>query len=147
MHGGTPMTLRQFAVLAWFIALGPGCATTTTTSTTWTADPPGYYRQGEVTWVREYVQRHDGDPAGGAIAGAIIGGILGGGHGASALFGAAGGAAIGAAASQGHGETRYYDVGVQFEDGSRQVFRYPDLAPFSPGTRVVQTAQGLAASS
>lgn len=140
------MTLRQFGFLAWFIGLGSGCATTTTTSTTWTADDPGYYRQGEVTWVREYVEHHEGDPAGGAIAGAIIGGILGGGHGPSALFGAAGGAAIGAAASQGHGETRYYDVGVRFEDGSQQVFRYPDAAPFRPGSRVVQTPQGLASS-
>lgn len=140
------MTLRYSLAIAFFIALAPGCATTTTTATTWTEEYPGGYRYGEVTWVREYVQHHQGDPAGGAIAGAIIGGILGGGHGPGALFGAMGGAAIGAAASQGQGETRFYDVGVQFQDGSQRVFRYPDHAPFRPGTRVVETPQGLATS-
>ena len=140
------MTLRRSLVIAWFLTLAPGCATTTTTSTTWTAESPAEYRHGEVTWVREYVQHHHGDPAGGAIAGAIIGGILGGGHGPSALIGAAGGAVIGAAASEGHAESRYYDVGVQFQDGSQQIFRFPDYAPFQPGEHVVQTPQGLARS-
>jgi hypothetical protein len=87
-----------------------------------------------------------GDPGGGAIAGAIIGGILGGGHGASALPGAAGGAVIGAAASDGHSDARFYDVAVRFQDGSQQVFRYADYAPFRPGEEVVQTPQGLARS-
>jgi len=140
------MTLHRLLALAWLLALLPACATTTTTSTTWTEDYPAGHRYGEVTWVREYVQHHQGDPAGGAIAGAIIGGILGGGRGPSALIGAAGGAAIGAAASGGHGENRFYDIGVQFQDGTRQVFRYPDYAPFQPGEHVVQTSQGLARS-
>jgi len=140
------MTLPRSLAIACLLALSSGCATTTTTSTTWTEAAPAEYRYGEVTWVREYVQHHRGDPAGGAIAGAIIGGILGGGHGPSALFGAASGAAIGAAASQGDGEARFYDVGVQFQDGSLQVFRYPDYSPFQPGEYVVQTPQGLARS-
>jgi outer membrane lipoprotein SlyB len=140
------MMLRRSVAIAWFLTLSSGCATTTTTSTTWTAQSPAEYRYGEVTWVREYVQHQHGDPAGGAIAGAIIGGLLGGGRGPSALFGAAGGAAIGAAASTGHGESRCYDIGVQFQDGGVQVFRYPDYAPFQPGEHVVQTAQGLARS-
>ncbi len=139
------MMLRRILAIA-LLALPAGCATTTTTSTTWTAEPTTAYRYGEVTWVREYVQHHEGDPTGGAIAGAIIGGILGGGHGPSALLGAAGGAVIGAAASEGHGESRWYDVGVQFQDGAQQVFRYPDYPPFQPGEHVVQTPQGLAPS-
>jgi hypothetical protein len=59
------------------------------------------------------------------------------------LFGAAGGAAVGAAASQGHAETRRYDVMVQFEDGTWQVFSYGGYAPFQPGEDVIQTPQGL----
>jgi outer membrane lipoprotein SlyB len=138
------MTQKLMLVVVPFLALLPSCATTSTTSTTWTEGSGDWYRYGEVTWVREYVQHHEGNPAGGAIAGAIIGGIIGGGRGASGLIGAAGGAAIGAAASQGHGETRFYDIGVQFQDGTQQVFRFPDYAPFRPGEQVVQTAQGLA---
>lgn len=140
------MMLRQSLVIACLLTLSSGCATTTTTSTTWTAQSATEYRYGEVAWVREYVQHQHGDPAGGAIAGAIIGGILGGGHGPSALFGAAGGAAIGAAVSDDDEESRCYDVGVRFQDGSEQVFRYPDYAPFQPGEHVVQTPQGLARS-
>jgi outer membrane lipoprotein SlyB len=140
------MTLRQSFFIACFVALLPGCATTTTNSTTWTEDSIAGYRYGHVAWVREYVQHREGDPAGGAIAGAIIGGILGGGHGPSALLGAAGGAAIGAAASEGHSEARFYDVAVQFQDGTQRVFRYADQAPFQPGDQVVQTPQGLARS-
>jgi outer membrane lipoprotein SlyB len=140
------MMLRRSLAIALFFALGAGCATTTTTSTTWTAPSAADYRHGQVTWVREYVQHQHGDPAGGAIAGAIIGGILGGGHGASALIGAAGGAAIGAAASTGHDESRCYDIGVLFQDGTERVFRYLDYAPFQPGEHVVQTPDGLARS-
>jgi outer membrane lipoprotein SlyB len=140
------MMLRRSLAVALFFALSAGCATTTTTSTTWTAQTEAGYPFGEVTWVREYVQRQHGDPAGGAIAGAIIGGILGGGHGPSALLGAAGGAVIGAAASEGHSESRFYDIGVRFQDGSQRVFRYPDYAPFQPGEHVVQTPNGLARS-
>jgi outer membrane lipoprotein SlyB len=140
------MTLRRSLFIACFLALLPGCATTTTNSTTWTEATSAEYRFGQVAWVREYVQHQHGDPAGGAIAGAIIGGILGGGHGPSAWIGAAGGAAIGAAASEGHRDARFYDVAVRFQDGTQRVFRYPDYAPFQPGEQVVETPQGLARS-
>ena len=140
------MTLQRSLFISCFLALLAGCATTTTNSTTWTEDSLAEYRYGHVAWVREHVQHRHGDPGGGAIAGAIIGGILGGGHGPSALLGAAGGAAIGAAASQGHSEARFYDVAVRFQDGTQQVFRYADYAPFRPGEQVVQTPQGLARS-
>jgi outer membrane lipoprotein SlyB len=137
------MTPRRSLFIACFLSLFPACATTTTSSTTWTDGASAEYRYGQVAWVREYVQHQDGDPAGGAIAGAIIGGLLGG-HGASALIGAAGGAAIGAAASEGHREARFYDIAVRFQDGSHRVFRYPDYAPFQPGEQVIETPQGLA---
>ena len=140
------MTLRTSLFIICFLALLPNCATTTTSSTTWTESPSAEYRYGQVAWVREYVQHQHGDPAGGAIAGAIIGGILGGGHGPSALVGAAGGAAIGAVASEGHSEARFYDVAVLFQDGTQLVVRYPDYAPFQPGDQVVETPQGLARS-
>ena len=140
------MTLQRSLFISCFLALLAGCATTTTNSTTWTEDSLAEYRYGHVAWVREHVQDRHGDPGGGAIAGAIIGGILGGGHGPSALLGAAGGAAIGAAASQGHSEARFYDVAVRFQDGTQQIFRYADYAPFRPGEQVVQTPQGLARS-
>jgi outer membrane lipoprotein SlyB len=138
------MTLQRSLFITCFLALLPACATTTTSSTTWTEAASADYRYGQVAWVREYIQHEQGDPAGGAIAGAIIGGILGGGHGPSAWIGAAGGAAIGAAASQGHNDSRFYDVAVRFQDGTQRVFRYPDYAPFQPGEQVVETPQGLA---
>jgi outer membrane lipoprotein SlyB len=123
-----------------------GCATTSTRSTTWTAEAPApqpWARYGRVSWVREIVQRQEGNPAGGAVAGAIIGGLLGGGRGPGALVGAAGGAAIGAASSQGSTESRRYEVMVGFADGAYQVFVYNGGSPFRPGQPVVQTAQGL----
>jgi len=138
------MTLRRSLFIAYFLALFPGCATTTTRSTTWTEATSTEYRYGQVAWVREYVEHQHGDPAGGAIAGAIMGGLLGGGHGPAAWIGAAGGAAIGAAASEGHRDARFYDVAVHFEDGTQRVFRYSDYAPFQPGEQVVETSQGLA---
>ena len=140
------MTLRRSLFIAWLLALLPSCATTTTSSTTWTDTASADYRYGQVAWVREYVQHQHGDPAGGAIAGAIIGGILGGGHGPAAWMGAAGGAAIGAAASEGHRDSRYYDIAVRFQDGTQRVFRYPNYAPFQPGEQVIETPQGLARS-
>jgi outer membrane lipoprotein SlyB len=124
-----------------------GCATTSTTSTTWTADAPApWVRYGRVSWVREVVQRQEGNPAGGAVAGALIGGLLlGGGRGPGALVGAVGGAAVGAAASSGAAEQRHYEVMVTFDDGAYQVFVYPGGSPFRPGQTVMQTAQGLSA--
>ena len=121
-----------------------GCGTTSTTTTTWAAPAPApWVRYGRVSWVREVVQRQQGNPAGGALAGAVIGGILGGGRGPGALIGAAGGAAVGAAASQGSAESRRYEVMVTFDDGSYQVFVYGGGSPFRPGQTVMQTAQGL----
>ena len=126
-------------------ALAQGCSTTTTSSSTWAAapGPPQWSRHGRVAWVRENVIREDGDPVGGALAGAIIGGLIGG-RGPAALFGAAGGAAVGAAASQGHSESRRYDLMVQFDDGGAQIFSYGGYAPFRPGEDVWLTPQGLA---
>src|SRR2546423_15374682 len=98
-------TFHRTALLLLF-TLGPSaCVATTTSSTTWAAPqgPEGYERPGRVAWIREVVERDQGNPAGGALAGAIIGGFLGG-RGPGALLGAIGGAAIGAAASQGGGE-------------------------------------------
>jgi outer membrane lipoprotein SlyB len=129
------------AVLAVF---AQGCATTTRSSTTWTAapEPVAWNRHGRVAWVRENVQRQDGNPAAGAAAGAVIGALIGG-RGPGMLFGAAGGAAVGAAASQGHGERRSYDVMVQFDDGYAQAFSYGGYSPFRPGEDVFLTPQGL----
>jgi outer membrane lipoprotein SlyB len=95
-----------------------------------------------VTYVREIVQRTDGNPAGGAVAGALIGALIGG-RGPAALLGAAGGAAVGASVSQGHSETRRYNVTVQFDDGTMQTFSYGGYSPFNPGEVVVQTPRGL----
>lgn len=124
-----------------------GCATTSTRSTTWTAESPPapqpWARYGRVSWVREIVQRQEGNPAGGAVAGAIIGGLLGGGRGPGAVVGAVGGAAIGAASSQGSSESRRYEVMIGFDDGTYQVFVYEGSSPFRPGQPVMQTAQGL----
>lgn len=125
-------------------ALVPACVTTSGSSTTWTAAPqePGWARHGRVEWVRENVQRQDGNPAAGAAAGAVIGALVGG-RGPGMLFGAVGGAAIGAAASQGHSERRTYDVMVQFDDGYAQAYSYAGYSPFRPGEYVILTPQGL----
>jgi outer membrane lipoprotein SlyB len=95
-----------------------------------------------VAYVHETIQRTDGNPAGGAVVGALLGAFLGG-RGPAAIFGAAGGAAVGASVSQGHSETRRYDVTVQFDDGAVQTFSYGGYSPFIPGEGVVQTARGL----
>ena len=96
--------VQLFTLVLPFTVLVVGCVTTSTTSTTWTAEPPmaaqEWARPGRVGWIREVVHRQEGNPVGGAVAGAIIGGMLGG-HGPAAVVGAVGGAAIGAAASQG----------------------------------------------
>ncbi|HLK92246.1 MAG TPA: hypothetical protein VKZ18_20295 [Polyangia bacterium] len=128
------------------VALTPACATTTTTSTTWT-DPAvaGYGRTGSVQAVQEVVQRTEGNPGAGAVAGALIGGFLfGGGRGPAAVAGAAGGAAVGAAASSGSSEQRTYQVMVRFDDGAYGEFVYGGYSPFRPGERVVVTPGGLA---
>ena len=133
------------AVMLLVVALLQSCASTTSSTMMWT--PPeeatvGWSRPGRVEWVREEVVRRDGNPAAGAAAGAVIGALLGG-RGPGAFFGAAGGAAVGAAASEGHSETRRYDVMVRFNDGYEQMFYYGGASPFRPGEVVVLTAQGL----
>jgi outer membrane lipoprotein SlyB len=137
--------LRGIA-LALFFTLTASCVTTSTTSTVWRAQPgpQGWTRPGQVEWIREVVQRQEGNPVGGALAGAVIGGLLGG-HGARALVGAAGGAAVGAAVSQGGSETRNYEVMVRFDDGGYGRFWYQNYSPFRPGQPVVMTPNGLAA--
>ena len=94
-------------LVSLLVLLSPiGCATTTTTSTTWVAPgSPGYWaRPGRVESVQEIVRRVEGNPAGGALAGALIGGFLfGGGRGPASLFGAVGGAAVGSGGEPGVG--------------------------------------------
>lgn len=138
--------MRNTQYLALFLAssFALGCATTTTSSTTF-EPPPAFTarsRYGHVAWVRENVQRTDGNPPAGAVTGAIVGALIGG-RGPAALFGAAGGAAVGASVSQGHSESRRYDVMVQFDDGSSRIFCYGGYSPFRPGEPVVLTARGL----
>jgi outer membrane lipoprotein SlyB len=122
-----------------------GCATTTTSSTTWVdpAAPVSWARTGRVESVQEIVQHVEGNPAGGALAGALIGGFLFRGRGPATLIGAAGGAAVGAAASQGSAETRTYQVLVRFDDGAYGMFAYRGYSPFRPGEPVALTPQGL----
>jgi len=120
-----------------------GCATTTTSSTTWTepASTP-YPREGRVESVQEIVQRTEGNPAAGALAGALIGGFLFG-RGPARLFGAGAGAAVGAAASSGAAEARSYQVLVRFSDGTYGMFVYRGYSPFAPGQAVILEPQGL----
>jgi outer membrane lipoprotein SlyB len=127
------------------VALLSGCATTQTTTTTWTApNAYSYTRSGQVEAVQEVVRRTEGQPVLGALTGALVGGALFGGPGSSAgVVGAAGGAAVGAAASQGSSESRTYNVIVRFDDGGHSTFVYGDYSPFRPGERVVLTPQGL----
>src|SRR4029079_3149954 len=116
---------RLLMIPVFLLAVAPGCVATSGYSTTWTAAPqePAWVRHGRVEWVRENVQREDGNPVAGAAAGAVIGALIGG-RAPGRARGAGGGAAIGAAASQGHGERRSYDVMVQFDDGYAQAFSY-----------------------
>ena len=139
-----PRSALQIAGPA-LVALLSGCATTQTTTTTWT-DPNAhpYSRAGHVEAVQEVVRRTEGQPVLGALTGALVGGALLGGHGAGAgVVGAAGGAAVGAAASQGSSERRTYNIIVRFDDGGRSTFVYGGYSPFRPGERVVLTPQGL----
>jgi outer membrane lipoprotein SlyB len=139
--------MRRFSrlVAVSALALVTGCATTTTTSTTWTVDPQtglAVPRPGRVESVQEIVRRVEGNPAGGALAGALLGGFLFG-RGPGRLIGAAAGAFVGAAASQGSAESRTYQVLVRFDDGSYGMFVYGGYSPFRPGDAVALTPQGL----
>jgi outer membrane lipoprotein SlyB len=131
------------ALLFTVATVATGCVATTTQSTTWVAPQPEWQRPGRVEWIRETVQRQQGNPAGGAVAGAVIGGLLFGHDAPSAVVGAIGGAAVGAAVSQGSSEQRSYDVFVRFDDGGTAVFVYRGGSPFRPGEYVLQTPQGL----
>jgi len=127
-----PPGLRRRATALLLPLLLGACTTTRETTTTWEGYGPPE-RLGEVAWVRETVKDEQGNPVGGAVLGAAVGGLFGeavGGHAPGALVGAAGGAAAGAALSKGSGEERLYDVGVRFEDGSTQVFRFANASPF-----------------
>jgi outer membrane lipoprotein SlyB len=141
------MAFRALLLRVTFVALLlPACVTSTTTSTTW--GEPGYagVRDGRVEWVRETVERQQGDPAGGALLGAVIGAGVGRavvGRGGGTLFGAAAGAVIGANASQGHAERRFYELAVRFDDGGAQIFVFEGYPPFQPGEPVRQTQGGL----
>jgi outer membrane lipoprotein SlyB len=137
---------RLFLAPVLLVAFSFACATTSTTSTTWTnPNRVGYGRTGSVDSVQEIVERTQGNPAGGAAAGALIGGLVfGGGRGPSAVAGAVGGAAIGAAASQGSTEQRTYQIVVRFDDGGFGEFVYAGFSPFRPGERVAVTPGGLA---
>jgi outer membrane lipoprotein SlyB len=137
-------TLTQRVVLALgflFTLSLSACYTATSSSQMWAAGPPPQ-RPGHVAWIREIVDRQDGNPVGGALAGALIGGLIGG-RGPAAVVGAVGGAAVGAAASSGHSERRSYEVRVQFDDGYQQSFMYADYSPFRPGQPVALTPDGL----
>ena len=140
------------------LALG-ACATTTTTTRTWSSQPD-WVRYGRVEQVSETVTRQQGNPVAGAAVGAMVGGLLGsaiGGHshydrwgryshhgsGAGALVGALGGAAVGAAASQGSGEQRSYMVTVRFDDGAVQSYAYRDFSPFRVGDTVALSPRGI----
>jgi outer membrane lipoprotein SlyB len=119
------------------LSIAAGCYTTSTTTTTWTSPPPPL--SGQVEAVTETVRRVEGNPAGGAITGAIIGGLAAPRRWVGALFGAA----VGGAVSQGSSESRWYDVLVRFDDGTRRVFRYGGASPFAPGDRVLLASNQL----
>jgi outer membrane lipoprotein SlyB len=128
--------------------LAAACVTTATHSRMWGAPPPPPLpdRLGRVEWIRETVQRHEGNPAGGAAVGALVGGLLGHavtGHSGGAVVGAVGGAVAGASASQGAAESRTYEIAVRFEDGGAQTFLFGGWCPFGVGDLVAWTARGL----
>jgi outer membrane lipoprotein SlyB len=126
------------------VALLSACTTTQTTTTTWEAPPAE--RVGTVSWVRETDRDSRGNPVGGAVLGGVVGGLFGaavGGGAAGTLVGAAGGAAAGAALSQGSGEQRWFDVGVRFDDGGGQVFRFENASPFVVGERIAAIGNSL----
>lgn len=156
------MRSRPFRTLTLLVPLLLTACVTATTTSTWS---DGYYgaegtRYGHVESIRETVRREEGNPAAGAAVGAVVGGLLGsaiGGHtrydrwgnsyhqgsAAGAVVGAVGGAMVGAAASQGHGEERFYDVYVRFDDGGLEAFSFRDPLPFRVGDPVSLTGRGL----
>jgi outer membrane lipoprotein SlyB len=153
--GGAPMKARRLASLLCLVPLlGAACVTTTRRTTTWGGYAGYTERTGHVEWIRETVERREGQPAAGAFAGAVIGGLLGSAIGggyrhhhasaAGAVAGAVGGAMVGAAASQGSSEERSCEVTVRFDDGGAETFVYPEYAPFRVGDAVRVTPQGLA---
>lgn len=101
------------------------------------APPP----QGNVIDVREVVQEVHGDPGAGAVAGGVIGALL---FNRTPVAGAIVGAGVGAAASSGTAVRRSFVVTVQFDDGQRRGFSYPEPPMFRIGDPVVWTEQGLA---
>ena len=111
--------------------------TTTQTRTTWVSPPAE--RLGTVSWVQQTSIDQQGNPVGGAVVGGVVGGLfgraIGGGRGPGTLIGAVGGAAAGAAMSGSSQET-FFDVGVRFDDGGQQVFRFPYPPQVSTGSRV-----------
>jgi outer membrane lipoprotein SlyB len=148
MHSRSVMKTLHGLALGMFLVLTPSCVTTSTTSTVLGPETPDVWvRSGKVQWVREVVQRQQGNPAGGALAGGLAGGLLGGAISHSsggALLGALGGAAVGAAVSQGSAERRRYEVMVRFDDGGYQLFTFDGAAPrFQPGQLVMLTPEGL----
>lgn len=140
------MTPNTRLAMCATVLLSAGCATTTTYSRTYDAEPPAPL-EGRVDSIREVVQRTEGDPAGGALAGGVIGGFFGGaitGRPLGAVVGALGGAATGAAVSQGaRDERRWYEVRVRFDDGSWGRIDYGAPPPWRVGDRVRQGPNGL----
>jgi outer membrane lipoprotein SlyB len=138
--------MKRALLLAGMLAFTLGsaaCVETSTYSRTWNAPAQAWARPGQVQWIREVVERQEGNPVGGALAGALIGSAIG--HdGPGALIGAVGGAVVGAAASSGTREAVHYDMLVRFDDGGAQMFVYGAFPPFQPGMRVVLTPNGLA---
>jgi len=124
--------------LAAVVLLLVACTTTQTRTVTWVAPPAE--RVGEVAWIRQTTVDRQGNPVGGAVLGGVVGGLfgraIGGGRGPGTLVGAVGGAAAGAALSQGGPQESYFDVGVRFDDGGGQVFRFPYPPQLVAGERV-----------
>jgi outer membrane lipoprotein SlyB len=140
--------MRTLRVVTMAVSvLVASCFATTTTSTTSGGPSPNVWvRPGRVEWIREVVQRREGNTVGGAVAGGLAGGLLGGALGRSsttAVVGALGGAVAGAAISRGKAEKREYEVMVRYQDGGYQTFVYEDRSPFRPGQTVVLTPEGL----
>ena len=137
------MALRRGG-LGMLMLIAASCVSTTTSTRTWSAPPP--QRDGRVEWIRENVERQEGNPVGGAAVGGIVGGLLGHailGHSAGTLVGGAGGAAAGALASRGSGTTHTYDVAVRFDDGGERVFQFRGDPPFAVGDAVTWTGADM----
>ena len=133
-RGEVHLNRRLAAVVLVQVA---ACTTTQTRTVTWVAPPAE--RLGEVAWIRQTTVDQRGNPVGGAVLGGVVGGLfgraIGGGRGPGTAVGAVGGAVAGAALSQGSSES-YFDVGVRFDDGGGQVFRFPYQPQLVSGERV-----------